>query len=885
MNGKKLLRRLSSLLLAAVTLGGLLSFPSTRADETGFDLNGTAFTEPELDTGIMYFWHEGIPSVSKDKNGNFIKYPVIISWNDRYYLCTDGSFKGELNETHTLQEKKNDHYIYIFMTSLGGIGGDAFDNYDRVWGDAGYYMRYLYDMSGDALLSKLNLDLNSLYKYGESVSINTPANLPYLVAAKPETDQYAIGLSQAAFGADTWLVGKTRTWEEIITGAITGWDNSQSGDVQWGLDYQYWALSQFADKNYTYSTTRSLYGGYTKTYTEGPDQHYWTIKKDANGKYHFWTTGESDVSGMERVSGSVGVESHANRTKEWHSANDIGRMGLYYSGSTVGVSAETVCYKDWKDRVNTVGNTDGFKVYYGDPNIVSFHKHSFEVVSGQVVNLDGPRVIDSNCTITVHSGGVLACSGWVINNGQILVEPGGLIILQGRTTATGDSQMGAITSVGLDASKSGGNGSIACDGTIIINRDCKLTCSGIYGLRLGEGAQVVNYGQIISENLEIYSDHTIENRGDSSAVFAGWGVTDSGYALTRTSIVGQTYNAKGTCQKVAAVMIPENGVYGDGADRLYVNPAGSVTYTQPSRKSGYVSGYSPKLDSYEEESEPLPATVTMYYDEEYNTSYIVEGGVIYHYDGIAGRWVNVENGGNETYFDYRMPSVVEEYQEGKLPEGYVLSSGVVVGQKQRDDLKWDHYNEVFWFTEDERTYYYEIEVGAYIHAEIGSYTYYRYNRPVSDPSFGAVEYIPSNMYANLPYDTVFYREGMTETANPEGLPKVQVEGSQYYVEVEGTRYYWVDSYQMFIPKKYTTENGRPVGLTEDQVDVGWYMLDQDPNGKPKVRMRDGIYYLVCQGGTYFWSSADQCFYNGSAERHTGDPLHKSDVDLNGYTLP
>ena len=114
----------------------------------------------------------------------------------------------------------------------------------------------------------------------------------------------------------------------------------------------------------------------------------------------------------------------------------------------------------------------------------------------------------------------MALNGWVINNGQILVEPGGMLILTDRETATGDYQYGAITSLGADPNS--GSGRIACDGTIIVNRDCKLTCAGVYGLQLGETAQVVNYGQIIAENMEVYSDYAIENRGDSSAVFAGF---------------------------------------------------------------------------------------------------------------------------------------------------------------------------------------------------------------------------------------------------------------------------------------------------------------------------------------------------------------------------
>ena len=891
MNAKTLLRRLASLVLAAAVLGGLLSFPSTQADDTGFDLSGTAFTDPEVDTGIMYFWHEGMPTVSRDKNGNLIKYPVIISWKDKYYLCTDGSFRNELNETHSKQ-KNETQYVGIGIGSTWEyLSSDVYGykDFERVWGDSDYYMLYTYDMSGDALISKLNLDVNSLLKYGESVSINPPANLPYVVYTDPEKDQYAIGLPTAAFGEDYWLVGRTRTWEWINTG-LFGEDVSQEGHIQWGLDYEYWKADQFLDKYYQYSTTRSLY--YVNyiasgTYTEGPDQHYWTVKRDKNGKYHFWTTGESDVSGMERVSGSFWKDDHRERTKAWQTANDIGRMGLYYTGSTVGVRAETIKYADWKDRKNTVENTDGFKVYYGDPNIVSFHRESFQVEKGQVVNLDGPRVIDTNCTVTVRDGGVLSCSGWVINNGQIIVEPGGMLILQGRTTATGDSQMGAITSVGVKAGQSCGR--IACDGTIIVNRDCKLCCGGAYGLQLGEGAQVVNYGQIIAENLEIYSDHTIENRGDSSAVFAGWGITDSGYALTRSSIIGQDYNAKGTREKAAAVRIPKNGVYGDGADRLYVNTAGSVSYTSPAPKKGYVSGRVAWSDPGEPSVLDLPEDIPIYYDEEYGISFIKVKGMIYHYNAITSQWVNIRDGIRETYYDYRMPSRVEEYLEDSLPEGYVLTSGIVVGQKQKENLKWDPVEQVFWFYEeaDETYYYYEENIEDYIHVNSFNNTYYRYNNPIAPPpNYSSSVYVPVDMYNKLPAEFSWYDEQMEETANPAGIPKVQVEGKRYYVELEGTKYYWNTQYEQFLPEDFTLKGDKPVGgITQAQVDLGWYDLSLDPTAKPKVNIdEDGYYYVLYQGNRYTWWKDYQKFFWGTPNRYMG-VLVKSDVDLNGYTLP
>ena len=892
---KRLLRSALALALTAAALAGPLAAPASKTSaDTEFDLDGTAFTEPEYDTGIMYFWHRGVPTVTKDKGGNYIKYPVIITWAGQYYLCTDASFTEELNETHKKQEKKNGHHKYIGNSSdWNVIGGDGYEKWDRVWGNTDYYMRYLYDMSSSALITKLDMDINSLKTLGEAVSMKIPDGVPYLVATKPETNQYAIGLNEKAFGQNVWLVGVTRTWEWIYTHWLYGYDEDQCGDVQWSLDYEGWKAEQFLDKNYVYSGWRSMYdcdSHQSYNYKEGPDQRNWTIKQDSEGLYHIWTTGENLNADFGRLSGSVGPSKNRDRTRDWFHANDVGRMSLYFSGSQIGVSAETIAYKDWKDRQCTVDNTDGYTVYYGDPNIVTFHKKDFTVVSGQVVNLDGPRVIDKGCTVTVKEGGVLACEGWVINNGQILVEPGGLLILTERETATGDRQYGAITSVGLDPTTH--NGRIACDGTIIINRDCKLTCAGTYGLQLGEGAQVVNYGQIITENLEVYVDHTIENRGDTSAVFAGWGITDSGYAITRTQISGQSYNAKGTLQKAAFVTMPRDAVYGDGASHLYVNPASSVTYTvRPGNYNGYVSGYVVPLD-LNDDAEPLPASYPIYMDDRYDVAFITVNNVIYQYDAMVGRWVNIAEGGHETFFNYRMSDKMEDYLQGKLPDGFILSDGRVVGQavNESQNLHYDVHAHVYWFIEDTVDYYYEEALGAYIHVEMDD-TYFRYPKDLAPPPSYDSDHVPSSMYQDVDMNVRFYSAGMAEIQVSDVKPKVQKDETGYYIVVRGYRLDWSKPDQLFadlagaLPDKDRYDSdGKLLGIPVDMVNLNGYNPNDDPSAKPKVQVGEYGYYIIYEGNYYLWYAKEEAFINGTPDRYLGDWIRKDQVDLNGYSL-
>ena len=765
-----LLRRAITLILALVFLAGPMASPASevRADEE-FSFDESTFKDPEYTTSMMYYWHTGLPTVQKDKQGNYIQYPVLICWKDQYFLCADEDFKNELNETHTKQLKKNDHHKF-FGLSDGYVESDCYsaDDYDRVWGDADYYMRYLYDTTDKSLLAKLGMDLDSLNQYGESVSMTCP-ELPYIIPADLSKDQYAIGLPESVFKQNVWLTGCVTTWEWVYVSGMVFKTEYMCGDVQWELDYVSWDPDLFLDPTYVYKETRTTKDvNSTKSfeYTEGADQHYWTIKQDSSGQYHLWTTGMSLLGAWDRIT-DYGRDWNRNRMRQWFHANDLGRMSLYYSGSKIGVNAETVKNKDWKNRNCTIDNTDAYSIYYADPNIVSFYLNSFTVEKGQVINLDGPLVLDNQCTVTVKDGGVLSCSGWVINNGQIIVEPGGMLILQERSTATGDSQFGLISSMGVEAGTASGR--IACDGTMIINRDCKLSCAGSYGLQLGSTAQVVNYGQIIAENLEVYNDHTIENRGNTSAVFAGWGVTDSGYALSRLQIIGQDYNAKGNREKTCFVSVPQGAVYGAGAERFYVNPDQKVNYFTSSRKKGGVSGHIAYIDGTTYVPQPeLPTSVPIYYDEEYGVAFIKIVGDIYQYNPLVGRWVSIADGGDMTFFEYRLPEVVERYVPDKLPDGFILYDGRVVGQKAEGvvevDLQYDWRAYVFWCYVGDTFYYYESQLHQYIHV-LDESTYCVCKENLAPPPYESSSYVPGEMYNMIPMDAMLYRDGMTEVPN------------------------------------------------------------------------------------------------------------------------
>ena len=214
---------------------------------------------------------------------------------------------------------------------------------------------------------------------------------------------------------------------------------------------------------------------------------------------------------------------------------------------------------------------DSFDIYYGEPVIMNFIQTSFTVQNGQVTNLDGPIAIADGVTITVEDGGVLSTTDWIINNGTIVVEPGGTLLVQENTTENNETRYGVIAPLVDNGGLTGGR--IICDGRMIVMPNCKVAGGGKYGLVFGEGSQCVNYGALISENFEVYTDHTIENRGDDSIVVFGTGVGDSYPLLTLpVSWISETYKHR---EPAFAVNTAKDAVYGKGAERIEVHAGAS----------------------------------------------------------------------------------------------------------------------------------------------------------------------------------------------------------------------------------------------------------------------------------------------------------------------
>ena len=90
----------------------------------------------------------------------------------------------------------------------------------------------------------------------------------------------------------------------------------------------------------------------------------------------------------------------------------------------------------------------------------------------------------------------------IYNNGAIIVEKGGTLIIEENTDAYGHTRSGTI----ITQASEGRGGRIACEGTIIIMPDCKCFGGGQYGIQLGDG--ILEEHRILTEK-HIYQQYPV----------------------------------------------------------------------------------------------------------------------------------------------------------------------------------------------------------------------------------------------------------------------------------------------------------------------------------------------------------------------------------------
>lgn len=551
--------RFGRVLMSFAALCLLLSLCSLKASAYEIDTSKFLNINDQIQGTTIYYWYTGLPPADERNYG----YPTLVVWDDKYYWKVDPSdFYAKLlaksirrGGTKQLQNDvpgnfwgadKDDivdsdgYYAHVYDHSL--IFGDSYYSYKSGY-PAGYYRYSVYFNNSGALLSQLDfMDFNTLKSVGTTVSLELPMIPEFYYGGKSKNGNptYAFkGYSQNT--NPMYIVGYSEYKTSVSTSSITDVDLNQDAWLNWQLGYVQPGGSLIAgDLNLNKDKSKKVWeiipsdqSDYYYIYQE--DGYRWN---DISRISHRWSTWK-DVEKMR--------DRTVNHTYMLHKSDKIGSRGYQTAKPTT---------------------TGKFRFYYADPMLMPYLNGDFAVQSGQVTSLDGPVLIPRNRSITVKDGGVLSVSNWVINNGTIKVEAGGTLLVQDDATiSTWEDD------AGLHA------GRIACDGIMIISSGGKVHSGGIDGLKFGEGAVCINYGTIIAENLTVYSDHTIENRGTTSQIFAGWGSTESGYGLMTIGVSGQNYPGKGTQEKSLNVNLPAGAVYGPGASRVYTNSKATVTST------------------------------------------------------------------------------------------------------------------------------------------------------------------------------------------------------------------------------------------------------------------------------------------------------------------
>ena len=482
--------------------------------------------------------------------------------------------------------------------------------------------------------------LNSLLKNGFAVTSDI-SNLPYLVCAetsptknvsgavtgstaltKTNQSRWGIWIPQQSgtifAGQNNWLVGLQHY--NVAVSEMEAYNNRSAYSLRYAANILYdFYLGVVSGGNGTSTETFSgetyKIGYAPKDYIKSdvyvsapqyPESDYnanpiginkrtWIFEAQSDGTYKIgtWCGLASQIvdkmdGGVSQLASILGAEGDYENymTLMFYPAwaweqEDLGtmqHMGLYHDGSTlVSSGADT--------NIKFVEAKSKFRIFWGEPITLNCYKSNFTVQSGQVSNLDGPAILDEGTIYRVNDGGVLVVTDILINNGAIIVKKGGTLIIEENTDAYGHTRSGTL----LSQVSGGDGGRIACEGTIIIMPGCKCFGGGKYGIQLGDGAYVVNYGTIGSENFTCYHDYTIENRSEDSYVFAGYGVMGSGFVLSNYNINGRTYPCQGNRESNYVVSMARNSVYGVTGERnLVVNPnlPGSSASQEP--RSGSV---------------------------------------------------------------------------------------------------------------------------------------------------------------------------------------------------------------------------------------------------------------------------------------------------------
>ena len=239
----------------------------------------------------------------------------------------------------------------------------------------------------------------------------------------------------------------------------------------------------------------------------------------------------------------------------WHWDNDSGGYN------------ETLDFDlgDRKFKSYNAGRDTGveeFKIYLGKEYSVSTLAENYTVPNDQSQTLGRPLYyIPKGKVLTVAKDAVLSIDGVLLNDGEIVIEDGGLLVVKDGAKIMPltkyDNNCGMITS----------------KGNIVIGDDALLCGGGVNGIRI-LGGGVVNFGVMAAESFFVSENYAIDNR-ETGWVFAGKSPSRESRIRYITDAIANEGATKPTDVKKdfakignfdSTFNIPVNGVYGNTAN-------------------------------------------------------------------------------------------------------------------------------------------------------------------------------------------------------------------------------------------------------------------------------------------------------------------------------
>ncbi len=582
--------------------------PGSSVEPTTEDSSGES-AEADISQQTVYYWHKGLPPADGKE------YYVLMVWKDKYFFLPNGEFYKAMKDNNALYGTKNGTWVSSPYNEVP-ISSGGLKKSSGSFPTGSYGTEVSYWANGENRVSNLDFDYSVLKDTGTAVSFSIPS-LPVMKIAPKETPGRGETEDDLATRV---LIGVRPTQQEIEES--TAPSMLQEGVTNWltgfkYMDYQVEESSVFGiEFDDTQHRTFRFYLQTINDYTREDIPKYreilnWATKATStddflsktldrsawyvamvDGHYTFTVRGYTYIERDSRISESfsdwralknfrtmdpnlrLGYSTSANSSLATYGLRHVptyGRIDSWYS-----------CEYETRDKYY-------FDVYYAEPNLMYFLKSDITVENGQTQNLDGPLKIEEDVTITVKKGGVLSMTDWVVNDGQLLIESGGTVIVE---KAQGNEWV--RNSVVVPSKKDPGTrcGRIACDGVLIVMPDCTAAGGGIYGVQFGEGSQCVLYGTLVSENMDVYTNSIIDLRSADSYFYGGWSIIDSGFFLT-ASTVKKNEACLGIIQNGPSLKIAFNGIYSSNeeqdVDRGFIGNFLHARYTATSNRSGTVA--------------------------------------------------------------------------------------------------------------------------------------------------------------------------------------------------------------------------------------------------------------------------------------------------------